>query len=193
MKYGICAAALGVLLLAGCAARSAANEKQEEAPVIPPAEERLTAKDLGRNETAVLDAAGQSLDAVLQIRDGYSIYIPRDGFTLELDTDDAIPQDCWEADGTEDVSLTVYYYANMSTMVARSRFLKDCDYIFEDMTGGGAGDPLCGTDREGDLMELMVAESTNGTTYVIAWEYPAGDETYAPVLSAMAESFQLVE
>ena len=193
MRYGICAAALGALLLVGCAARGAAPEKQEGTVTPPPQEETVTAKDLGRDETTALNAAGQSVDALLQIRDGYSIYIPRDGFTLKLDTDDAIPQDCWEADGAEDVSLTVYYYKDMSTMVARSRFLKDCDYTFEDLTGGSLGDPLCGTDGDGDATEFMVAESTNGTTYVIAWEDPAGDETYAPVLSAAAESFQLME
>lgn len=193
MKYTICAAALGVLLLAGCAAEAGTAVKTQTSGTEPSADRAPTAQELGREETTKLDAEGENLSAALHIGQGYSLYIPSDGWTLELDDDDDIPCDRWEADGVEDVSLTVYHYADVSTMVARDRFLKDCDYVFEDLLGGGLGDPLYGQDTDGDTMGLAVAESTNGTTYVIAWEYPAEGEAYGPILDAMAGSFELME
>ena len=194
MKYTICAAVLGVALLAGCAAAdSPASSAAPSAGAVSTIDRAPTAEELGREATAKLTAAGDSLSAVLHVGEGYSIYIPGDGWTLELSSGSDIPRDCWTADGLEGVSLCIYHYADMSTMVARSRFLESCGYTFEDLTGGGTDDPLYGQNGAGGTMGLAVAESTNGTTYVIAWEYPAEGGAYGPILDAMAGSFELTE
>ena len=79
-------------------------------------------------------------------------------------------------------------------MVARDRFMKECGYVFADGLGGEIGDPLYGTDDDGDICEFIVAEGSRGITYVIVWEYPAGtEESYGSLLAAMAETFMLAE
>lgn len=193
MKYTICAAALGVLLLTGCTAADSPAPSAPSAGAVSTIDRALTAEELGRDETTKLDAAGDSFSAVLHVGQGYSLYIPDDGWTLELTDDSDIPRDCWTADALEGVSLSIYHYADMSSGVARSRFLDSCGYVFEDLSGGETDDPLYGQNGAGSTMGLAVEESTNGTTYVIAWKYPAEGEAYGPILDAMAGSFELME
>ena len=181
MKRKMGALVLAMALLSGCAA-----------PKTPPQsslKEELTAQDLGREAYMDLNS-GEA--AALHIEEEYSLYIPTEGWTLELESDDGIPNDTWTCDGAEDVRLSIYHYENVSFAVARDRYMKDCGYIFSCGLGGGLGDPLSGTDDDGELCQLMVAEGSHGTTYVIAWEYPEGS-AWEATLTAMANTFALIE
>lgn len=193
MKYTICAAVLGLALLTGCTAAETAAPSVPSAGAVSTIDRTPTAEELGRDETTKLTAAGDSLSALLHVGEGYSIYIPSDGWTLDLGDVSDIPRDCWTADNLTGVSLCIYHYEDVSSGVARSRFLGSCGYVFEDETGGTVDDPLYGQNGAGGTMGLAVAESTNGITYVIVWEYPAEGEAYGPILEAMAGSFELTE
>ena len=181
MKHKCWALVLAAALLTGCAA--------QETPPQSSQKEKLTAKDLGREASVELDS-GET--ASLHIGEEYSLYIPVEGWTLELESDDGILHDTWECDAEEDAKISIYHYAGVSFAVARDRYMRDCEYLFSCGLGGELGDPLSGTDDDGDLCQFMVAEGIHGTTYVIAWEYPA-DSAYEPTLTAMANTFELIE
>lgn len=190
MKYKIILPALALALLVGCAVleKGSAQPPAQSAPLqsaLP------AASTLGREEETTL--AGD-IPAQLHIGEGYSIYIPTEDWTLELDSGDGIPHETWEADAESDAQLTVYHYENVSFMVARDRFVKDADDYAFDSGAATAEEPVYGTEPDGDVCTFLVAEGSHGTTYVVAWEYPAGtEETYGPLLAAMAQTFELTE
>lgn len=189
MKHKILTAVLAVTLLVGC------TDRREGTPSVPsqstPTQAVVTPESLGREEQTTL--AGDTF-ATLYIGKGYSIYIPDEDWTLELDSEEGVYHQTWESDREQDAELTVYHYEDVSFMVARDRFLKDCGYVFGDGLGGEMGDPLYGTDDDGDVCEFVVVEGSRGVTYVVAWEYPAGtEETCGTLLAAMAETFMLAE
>ena len=188
MKYRIFAAVLAVTLLAGCSDR---REPSQTAPKTVPPAASTQVQDPGREQQTTL--AGQ-LPAILYTGDGYSIYIPDEGWTLELECDEDVVHQTWESDREDDAALSVYHYENVSFMVARDRFLKESDFSFSADSGGALVDPLLGKDNDGDICKVMVAEGSHGVTYVIAWEYPAdAEETCGVTLGAMADSFALTE
>ena len=183
MRGKILAMVLVLVMLAGCSdqrtgATSALPEKENSAAVQSP----------GRAEETLLDEAVQ---AELYVGDGYSVYIPSEGWTLELQCEEEIPHQRWDCD-EGDAHLTVYLYENVSFAVARDRYVKDCGYVFTDTLGAEPGDPIFGKNKKGDLCGVMVAEGDHGITYVIAWEYSAAaQESCGAVLGAMAETFLL--
>ena len=193
MKYKILCALLALLMLVGCSAKEDLPAQSVPAPDLSVEDRLPTAQELGREEVIRLNIAGTEVRALLYIARGYSLYVPDDGWTLELNKTRDIVHDRWKADGTQDVSLTIYHYTDVSTMVALDRYVKGSEYSFSAVSGGTFGDPLYGTNAAGDVCEVMAAESINGVTYVIAWEYSSESAGYAPELSAIAGSFELVE
>ena len=174
---------------------TACARSPQQSPAQPPAASSpAQSLPLDREQLLELDVGGELVPASLYVGEGYSIYIPTEGWTLELDSDDGILHQTWESDREDDAQLSVYHYKDVSFAVARDRFLRDCGYVFEDTLGGEPGDPLVGRDEEGDLCSLVVAEGSHGTTYVIAWEYPRDTEhTWGAVLEALADTFALAE
>ena len=178
-----------VLSLTACA-----RTLQQPPAQSPAASSPAQSLSLDRDQLLELDLGGETLSASLYVGEGYSIYIPTEGWTPESDSDDGILHQTWESDREDDAQLSVYHYKDVSFAVARDRFLRDCGYVFEDALGGEPGDPLVGRDEDGDLCSLVVAEGSHGTTYVIAWEYPKGTEdTWGAVLGALADTFALAE
>lgn len=182
MKHKCCAAALAVLLLVGCAVREA------EKPGTQPAESAVP-EESGRDSRVYLGSVGS---AVLHEEPGWSVYIPSEGWTLELESAGDIPHTTWTADGEEDVSLSVYAYEDMSFMVARDRFTSSCGYTFEEGTGGRLGEPVWGSNGCGNTCAMMVAEGLEGVTYVIAWTYPE-DSNWQDPTGIIAGTFELTE
>ena len=195
-----------VLALSGCGQKTQTPPPAAETPAETPAgtteetpagERNPTAAELGREETTELaftvEGETELIPVTLYIGQGYSIYIPSEGWRLEKWVDDGIPEGTWESIVNDDVELTVSHYAGKTTMEARDAFVRDEDYVFEDLMGGELGDPLTGMDEDGDYLSFMVAQGAD-TVYVISWEYPAeAAEGFGTRLALIANTFQLTE
>ena len=195
-----------VLALSGCGQKTQTPPPAAETPAETPAgttgetpagDRNPTAAELGREETTELaftvEGETELIPVTLYIGQGYSIYIPSEGWRLEKWVDDGIPEDTWESIVNDDVELTVSHYAGKTTMEARDAFVRDEDYVFEDLMGGELGDPLTGMDEDGDYLSFMVAQGAD-TVYVISWEYPAeAAEGFGARLGQIANTFQVME
>ena len=137
-----------VLALSGCGQKAQTPPPAAETPAETPAgtteetpagERNPTAAELGREETTELaftvEGETELIPVTLYIGQGYSIYIPSEGWRLEKWVDDGIPEDTWESIVNDDVELTVSHYAGKTTMEARDAFVRDEDYVFEDLMG----------------------------------------------------------
>ena len=185
MRGRILAMVLALMMLAGCS-----DQRTGATSALPEKENSVTEQDPGRAEETVLNG---TVNADLYVGDGYSVYIPSEGWTLELQCEKEIPHQRWDCD-EDDAHLAVYLYENVSFAVARDRYVKDCGYVFTDTLGAELGDPIFGKNKKGDHCGVMVAEGDRGITYVIAWEYSAAaQERCGALLGAMAESFLLTE
>ena len=190
---------LAALLLSGCGQKpvAAPQAKEETVTMAPAADRNPTAEELGRAETAdlvfMVEGTEESEPATLYVGQGYSIYIPDEGWRLEKDVDDGVPEEVWESTVNDDVELTVSHYAGKTFVEARDAFARDCDYVFEDLMGGELGDPLTGMDDDGDFLSFMAAEG-DGVIYVISWEYPAeAAEGFGARLAQIAGTFELMD
>ena len=186
MNYQLCALALAGVLLAGCAVHEAAEKKD---PSYQEAVQSAPAPQADREARRELEGVGT---AALYSAQGYSLYIPTEGWTLELDSTGDIPHTTWTVDATEGASLTVYDYEDVSFMVALDRFTRSSRYLFDEGPTARLDDPLTGRDGYGGEAGVMVAEGLEGITYVILWEYPEGADC-AAALAAAAETFALTE
>ena len=194
-----------VLALSGCGQKAQAPPPAAETPAETPAgtteethagDRNPTAAELGREETTELaftvEGETELIPVTLYIGQGYSIYIPSEGWRLEKWVDDGIPEDTWESIVNDDVELTVSHYAGKTAMEARDAFVRDEDYVFEDLMGGELGDPLTGMDEDGDYLSFMVAQGAD-TVYVISWEYPAeAAEGFGARLGRIADTFEIM-
>ena len=196
-------ALLLALTLTGCGRQTAAPTTQttpapqEESSAETAADRNPTAAELGRKEQEdlvfMIEGLEETVTADLHIGQGYSIYIPDEGWRLETDTEDGVPKETWESILNDDVELTVSHYAGKTVTEARDLFLLDEDYVFEDLLGGELGDPLTGVDEDGDHLSFMLAEGA-GTVYVISWEYPAeAAEGFGVRLEQIAGTFEVME
>ena len=194
-----------VLALSGCGQKAQTPPPAAETPAETPAgtteethagDRNPTAAELGREETTELaftvEGETELIPVTLYIGQGYSIYIPSEGWRLEKWVDDGIPEDTWESIVNDDVELTVSHYAGKTTMEARDAFVRDEDYVFEDLMGGELGDPLTGMDEDGDYLSFMVAQGADAV-YVISWEYPAeAAEGFGARLGRIADTFEIM-
>lgn len=210
MKRMILAGVLLALLLSGCGGTKTTAEKAPAAESQTPAAEQTapagadrnpTAAELGREDRTVLEMTvegeTEEVPAVLFIGQGYSLYIPEEGWRHEKDLDDGTAEDTWEStlNGEAELEVRQYpVYPDRTLEAVKAAFVEDRDYVFEDLLGGSLGDPLTGVDEDGDFLSFMAAEGADGTAYVISWEYPAeAAEGFGTRLAQIANTFQLME
>ena len=206
MKRVILTCALLALLLTGCGAKGtngdpAAQSQPPAAEPAAPADGQSPAAEPHRAERTVLEISvegeTEEVPAVLFAGQGYSLYIPEEGWRHEKDMDDGVAEDIWESTVNDEVELEVRRYParlNESLAEVKADFTRDRDYVFEDLMGGDLGDPLTGMDEDGDFLSFMAAQSGDGTVYVISWEYPAeAAEGFGTRLALIANTFQLTE
>ena len=193
-----------ILALSGCgqkpqtpppAVETPPAEIPAETPVPPTEDRNPTAAELGREEKTELaftvEGETELVPATLYIGQGYSIYIPSEGWRLEKWVDDGIPEDTWESIVNDDVELTVLHLGEKTLEEAQTWVkAEEDDYqLVEDKQGG-----LGGTDA-GDREMLEVRFHPSGSTmYAVLYKYPMeAAEGFGTRLSQMADTFQVME
>lgn len=204
-KRHLIVALLLALSLTGCGGQTAPTTQttptpQEAAPQEEPAastsgDRNPTAAELGREERMdmVFSVEGEAevIPATLYIGQGYSIYIPDEGWRLEKDMDDGIPEDTWESTVNGDVELRVLHLGERTLEQAKAWVTAaEDDYrLIEDKQGG-----LGGTDEEDrEMMEVRFYPS-GSQMYAVLYEYPMeAAEGFGARLEQMAGTFELME
>lgn len=193
-----------LLALTGCgqkpatpppAAETPAAEAPAETPTLSAGDRNPTAAELGREETTELaftvEGETELVPVTLYIGQGYSIYIPSEGWRLEKWVDDGIPEDTWESIVNDDVELTVLHLGEKTLEEAQTWVkAKEDDYqLVEDKQGG-----LGGTDA-GDREMLEVRFHPSGSSmYAVLYKYPMeAAEGFGIRLGQIANTFQLME
>jgi len=134
----------------------------------------------GRTETAA---------ATLYVGQGYSVYIPNEGWLLEQDVDDGVLEESWESTLNDDVKLEVLHLGQR-TLAECQAFLRreEDDYQWtEDKQGG-----LLGVDQEDrEQMEVRFIQGA-GETFAVLCAYPeTAAEGFGVRLRVMADTFAL--
>ena len=193
-----------ILALSGCGRKAQTPPPAPETPTAeipaetpaPPTEDRNpTAAELGREETTELaftvEGETELIPVTLYIGQGYSIYIPSEGWRLEKWVDDGIPEDTWESIVNDDVELTVLHLGEKTLEEAQSWVkAEEDDYqLVEDKQGG-----LGGTDA-GDREMLEVRFHPSGSSmYAVLYKYPMeAAEGFGTRLGVMADTFHVME
>ena len=193
----------GLLLLAlsGCGQKAQTPPPAPEAPAAetptetPAGDRNPTAAELGREEKTELaftvEGETELIPVTLYIGQGYSIYIPSEGWRLEKWVDDGIPEDTWESVINDDVELTVLHLGEKTLEEAQTWVkAEEDDYqLVEDKQGG-----LGGTDA-GDREMLEVRFHPSGSSmYAVLYKYPMeAAEGFGTRLGVMADTFQVME
>lgn len=165
------------------------------APAVPAEDRNPTAAELGREEKKdlvfMVEGTEEAVPATLYIGQGYSIYIPDEGWRLEKDVDDGIPEDTWESTVNHDVELRVLHLGEKTLEQAQEWVTaEEDDYrLIEDKQGG-----LGGTDEEDrEVMEVRFYPS-GSQMYAVLYEYPMeAAEGFGARLGQIAETFEGME
>ena len=161
------------------------------APTAPTEDRNPTPAELCREEKKdlvfMVEGTEETVPATLYIGQGYSIYIPDEGWRLEKDMDDGIPEDAWESTVNHDVELRVLHLGEKTLEQAKAWVMaEEDDYrLIEDKQGG-----LGGTD-EHDREVLEVRFYPSGSQmYAVLYEYPMeAAEGFDARLGQIAETF----
>lgn len=200
-KHHLAIALLLALTLTGCGRQTAAPTTQtaptpqEESSVETAADRNPTAAELGREERMDMafsvEGETEMVPATLYIGQGYSLYIPDEGWRLEQDMDDGIPEDTWESTVNHDVELRILHLGEKTLEQAKAWVTAaEDDYcLIEDKQGG-----MGGTDEEDrEMMEVRFYPS--GTQmYAVLYEYPMeAAEGFGARLAQIAGTFEVME
>ena len=191
---------LAALLLTGCGGRKEppappqAPQPEVQAPAdpVPPQEPAAPAPETPEREekgelTFLLEGMEETVPVTLYTGDGYSIYIPDEGWRLEEDVDDRIREECWESTQRDDVELRVLHLGDMTLEEAQDWMIREEDdyRLIEDKQGG-----LYGEDREA-YVEIRFF-SGGGRMYAVAWKYPSeAAEGFGTRLGVLADTFEV--
>ena len=164
------------------------------APAVPAEDRNPTAAELGREEKKdlvfMVEGTEEAVPATLYIGQGYSIYIPDEGWRLEKDVDDGIPEDTWESTVNHDVELRVLHLGEKTLEQAQEWVTaEEDDYrLIEDKQGG-----LGGTDEEDrEVMEVRFYPS-GSQMYAVLYEYPMeAAEGFGARLDQITATFEVM-
>ena len=133
----------------------------------------------------------EAVPATLYTGQGYFIYIPDEGWRLERDMDDSIPEDTWESTVNHDVELRVLHLGEKTLEEAKTWVTAaEDDYrLIEDKQGN-----LGGTDQEDREMMEVRFHPSGSQMYAVLYEYPLeAAEGFGARLSQIAETFELMD
>ena len=165
------------------------------APAAPTEDRNPTAAELGREEKKdlvfMVEGTEEPVPATLYIGQGYSIYIPDEGWRMEKDMDDGIPEDTWESTVNHDVELRVLHLGEKTLEQAKAWVTAaEDDYrLIEDKQGN-----LGGTDeKDREVLEVRFHPS-GSQMYAVLYEYPMeAAEGFGARLGQIAETFEVME
>ncbi len=147
----------------------------------------------GRSQTTVLEITVEGeeerVPATLYTGSGYSIYIPDEGWKAVTGENSA----SWISADNDRVSFSVTSVTGKTSGEALTDFVSGSGFVFEDLQGGGYGDPLFGRNENGDILAVMSAESEkkDGTVLLISWTYPAeAEEGFGARLAQITGTFE---
>ena len=163
----------------------AVEQEEPVEPVAEPVREEAMALEY------LLEGEEVSVPATLFTGDGYSIYIPDEGWFYEQDLeDDTIPADSWESALNDDVELEILKFDALLEDVQAWVLREEEDYqLQEDKQGGFSGTDL--EDREYLDVRFAVAPKA---VYAIFAKYPMeAMEGFGATLRVMADTFELTE
>ncbi|MDD4688474.1 MAG: hypothetical protein PHE51_01855 [Eubacteriales bacterium] len=186
MKKTIVAMIICTLLLTACNKLLPPTPESQKVDGEP--NNTVTNQEVKKDITFLVEGQEEIVSTVLHKGDGYSIYIPAEGYRYEKENSDGALVEEWDSELNDDVSLEIYTYKNKALSDAQSEFLKENDdYIFEDINAS----PAMGKESDGDYI-MYKAYENEGNTYIVAWEYPKeAAEGFGARLSQIADTFEL--
>ena len=128
--------------------------------------------------------------ATLYIGDGYSVYIPNEGFQLEHDTENGVPADSWESVLNEEVEFEILHLGEMDLKQAQEWVIREEDdyQLVEDKRGG-----LGGTDKADNVLDVRF-ETVGNSIYALMSKYPMeATEGFGVTLSVVADTFEPIQ
>lgn len=153
-----------------------------------------TPEEVSRPETTdltfFLEGQEESVPTALYIGQGYSLYIPTEGWGRESFTENGVAADSWESTDNDDVELRILHLGDRSLEDCRDWIIQELnDYVItEDQQGN-----LYGEDQE-DRMVLDVRFHQGSTgMYAVAWAYPMeAIEGFGTRLGVIADTFEVL-
>ena len=150
--------------------------------------------DLSRDETTdlrfMVEGMEELVPATLYIGQGYSIYVPNEGWRLEEDINEGIQIDTWESVINDDVELSVLHLGERTLDQAQDWIItEEEDFIFTEDEQGN----LVGTDREDQKNIAVIFYSSDNAMYAVQYTYPIeATEGFGTRLSVIASTFEIL-
>lgn len=150
--------------------------------------------DLSRDETTdlrfMVEGMEELVPATLYIGQGYSIYVPNEGWRLEEDINEGIQIDTWESVINDDVELSVLHLGERTLDQAQDWIItEEEDFIFTEDEQGN----LLGTDREDQKNIAVIFYSADNAMYAVQYTYPIeATEGFGTRLSVIASTFEIL-
>ena len=150
--------------------------------------------DSSRDETTdlrfMVEGMEELVPATLYIGQGYSIYIPNEGWRLEEDINEGIQIDTWESVINDDVELSVLHLGERTLDQAKDWIItEEEDFIFTEDEQGN----LVGTDGEDQKIIAVIFYSADNALYAVQYTYPIeAAEGFGTRLSVIASTFEIL-
>ena len=173
---------------------NATDTLHQEQGNISDVEQNNISNDLSRDETTdlrfMVEGMEELVPATLYIGQGYSIYVPNEGWRLEEDINQGIQIDTWESTVNDDVELCVLHLGERTLDQAQDWIItEEEDFIFTEDEQGN----LVGTDREDQKNIAVIFYSADNAMYAVQYTYPIeATEGFGTRLSVIASTFEIL-
>ena len=186
-RMNLLAVLLMLVLLSACGQ----NETRPKDPV----NQMPAAEELGIPATAelkyVADGEVKTASSTLYRGEGYSIYIPDEGWRRDAEREGRIPVDVWEHVWNDEAEVQVWRYGSVPLREAVTDFLEEeDDYVFPRLILGSEEilDPVEGMDEDGDVLKFIMRTGKEGT-FIVSWKYRNALSDAASQAEQIAKTF----
>ena len=168
---------------------------QAKAPSKEPVNQMPAAEELGIPATAELEYVAngtmKTVPSTLYMGEGYSLYIPDEGWRRDTEREGRIPVDAWESVLDSYTEVQVWRYGPVPLKEAVTDFLdEEDDYVFPQLILGSDEilDPMEGMDEDGEVLKFIMRTGKEGT-FVVCWKYRDALGGAASQAEQMAKTF----